>query len=101
LITGFAVKAFVSVLRHVDAWQTHRCLENAQLRITERIRLMRPDILWDEITIVDSQMLERPWTVTFAYQRMPDYEMLEYVCEDNREYADESGVTRLRLGDGQ
>jgi hypothetical protein len=68
------------------------------MRIAERIRLVRPDILWDEITIVDPELLERPWTVTFAYKRMPDYEILEYVCEDNREYADEQGVTRLRLG---
>jgi hypothetical protein len=29
---------------------------------------------------------------------MSDYEILEYVCEDNREYADESGATRLRVG---
>jgi hypothetical protein len=29
---------------------------------------------------------------------MPDYEIIEYVCEDNREYADEDGVTRLRVG---
>jgi hypothetical protein len=29
---------------------------------------------------------------------MPDYEIIEYVCEDNREYADEQGVTRLRVG---
>jgi hypothetical protein len=29
---------------------------------------------------------------------MPDYEIIEYVCEDNREYADENGVTRLRTG---
>jgi hypothetical protein len=28
---------------------------------------------------------------------MPDYEIIEYVCEDNREYADEDGVTRLKL----
>jgi hypothetical protein len=28
---------------------------------------------------------------------MQDYEIIEYVCEDNREYADEEGVTRLRL----
>ena len=68
------------------------------MRIGERIRLVRPDILWDEITIVDPEYLERPWTVTFAYKRMPDYEILEYVCEDNREYADEDGITRLRLG---
>jgi hypothetical protein len=68
------------------------------MRVTERFRLVAPDILWDEITIEDPEMLEKPWTVTFAYKRMPDYELLEYVCEDNREYADESGVTRLRVG---
>jgi hypothetical protein len=68
------------------------------MRITERFRLVRPDILWDEITIEDPAVLEQPWTVTFAYRRMPDYEIIEYVCEDNREYADEDGVTRLRTG---
>ena len=66
------------------------------MRITERFRFVRPDILWDEITIEDPAMLEQPWTVTFAYRRMPDYEIIEYVCEDNREFADENGVTRLR-----
>jgi hypothetical protein len=68
-----------------------------EMRISERFRLVRPDILWDEITIEDPAMLEKPWTVTFAYKRMPDYEIIEYVCEDNREYADEEGATRLRL----
>jgi hypothetical protein len=68
------------------------------MRITERFKLVRPDILWDEITIEDPAMLEKPWTVTFAYRRMPDYEIIEYVCEDNREYADDGGVTRLRIG---
>ena len=71
-----------------------------EMRITERFRLVRPDILWDEITIEDPAVLERPWAVTFAYRRMPDYELIEYVCEDNREYADEEGVTRLRLHEG-
>jgi hypothetical protein len=68
------------------------------MRITERFELVTPDILWDEITIEDPAVLEAPWTVTFAYRRMPDYEIIEYVCEDNREYADEDGVTRLRTG---
>ena len=67
------------------------------MRIKERFKLVRPDILWDEITIEDPAVLEKPWTVTFAYKRMPDYEIIEYVCEDNREYADEEGATRLRL----
>ncbi len=69
-----------------------------EMRITERLRLVAPDVLWDEITIDDPAVLEEPWTVTFGYRRMPDYEILEYVCENNREYADERGVTRLRTG---
>jgi hypothetical protein len=68
------------------------------MRITERFKLVTPEILWDEITIEDAAVLEKPWAVTFAYRRMPDYEIIEYVCEDNREYADEDGVTRLRTG---
>jgi hypothetical protein len=68
------------------------------MKITERLRLVAPDILWDEITIEDPAVLDAPWKVTFAYRRMPDYQLLEYVCEDNREYADEAGVTRLRTG---
>ncbi len=68
------------------------------MRIKERLRLVAPDILWDEITIEDPEVLEKPWTTTFAYRRMPGYEIIEYVCEDNREYADENGVTRLRIG---
>jgi hypothetical protein len=31
------------------------------------------------------------------YRRVPGYDMLEYVCENYREYVDENGVTRMRL----
>ncbi|HEU4619966.1 MAG TPA: hypothetical protein VFV10_18155 [Gammaproteobacteria bacterium] len=66
-----------------------------KMRISERIHLATPDILWDEITIDDPDVLTKPWQLTFAYKRMPGYEILEYVCEDNREGADENGVLRL------
>jgi hypothetical protein len=69
-----------------------------QMRITERIRLLDPDTFSDEITITDPVTLEKPWTFTFAYRRMPDYTLLEYICEDNREYVDEKGLQRMRLG---
>jgi hypothetical protein len=68
-----------------------------QLRVRERLHLVTPDILWDELTLEDPAVLEKPWTLTFAYRRAPNYEIIEYVCEDNREYADDKGVTRLRL----
>jgi hypothetical protein len=68
-----------------------------QMRITERIRLVQPNVLWDEITVQDPVTLEKPWTFTFAYRRMPDYTLLEYICEDNREYIDDKGLQRMRL----
>lgn len=70
---------------------------SAAMRVVERISLVAPDVLRDVVTLEDPQVLEQPWTVTFMYNRLPDYEMMEYVCEDNREYADENGATRLRV----
>ena len=69
-----------------------------QMRITERIRLVTPDILHDQITIEDPVVLEKPVTYTLAYRRMPNYKMVEFVCENNREYLDEKGAVRMRLG---
>jgi hypothetical protein len=33
----------------------------------------------------------------FDHSRTPGYTLLEYVCEDNREYADEHGLQKTRL----
>jgi hypothetical protein len=68
-----------------------------ELRIRERFHLVSPAILWDEITMEDPVTLEKPWTVTYAYKRLPDYTLLEYVCEDNREYAAD-GLQKTTLG---
>ena len=57
-----------------------------------------PDIVWDEITIEDPVTLEKPWSFTFAWRRMPGYTLLEYICEDNREFADEQGHQRINFG---
>jgi hypothetical protein len=70
-----------------------------QLRIREQFKLVAPDVLWDQVTVEDPVILEKPWTFTFGYRRTPGYKMLEYVCENNREYIDENGVVRLRLED--
>ena len=67
------------------------------MRIEERIALGANGLLRDEITITDPAVLEKPWTFTFGYRRMTDYQLLEYICEDNREYADEKGVQKIRI----
>ncbi len=69
-----------------------------KMRIVERIRLVAPDYLHDQITIEDPVALEKPVTYTLAYRRMPNYKMVEFVCENNREYTDANGAVKLRLG---
>lgn len=71
-----------------------------QMHITERISMLSPEYLHDQVTIEDPVVLEKPVTYTLAYKRMPkDYEMVEFVCDNNREYVDEHGIVRLRLHD--
>jgi hypothetical protein len=71
---------------------------SSQMRITERIRLVTPDVLHDQITIEDPVTLQKPVVYTLAFRRLPDYEMVEFVCENNREYVDQQGKVRMRLG---
>ena len=77
--------------------QYQRMPHSDQMRITERLRIVAPDILHDQITIEDPVVLQKPYTYTLAYRRMPDYEMVEFVCDNNREYVDENGVVRMRV----
>ncbi|MBT2187695.1 hypothetical protein [Sphingobium nicotianae] len=73
-------------------WTPH----SEAMKITERIRLLAPDILQDQITIEDDY-LEKPWTYSYSFRRMKGYRLQEYVCEDNREVVDEDGKTHLKI----
>lgn len=80
-----------------ESVQYQRMPHSDQMRITERIRLVAPDTLHDQITIEDPVVLEKPYTYTLAYRRIPNYEMVEFVCDNNREFVDEKGVVHLRV----
>ncbi|HXS26412.1 MAG TPA: hypothetical protein VN730_01970 [Steroidobacteraceae bacterium] len=69
-----------------------------QMQIDERIRLISKDRAEDRITITDPVYLTKPWNFTYEYERDPGYKMLEYVCENNREYRDpKTGGQRVEL----
>ena len=69
-----------------------------QMRIHERIHMLRPDFFEDHITVEDPVYLTGPWNFAYSYKRLPHYKMNEYVCDSNREYKDpDTGGTRLRL----
>jgi hypothetical protein len=69
-----------------------------QMRIVERIRMLSDTMMEDVVTVTDPVTLDGPWTWKWMYKRLPGYKMLEYVCESNREYRDESGAARMRIG---
>lgn len=68
-----------------------------QMRITERIRRTSAEFMEDQVTVTDPVYLTGPWTWTWKYRAAPGYKLYEYVCEDNREYQDETGAARLRI----
>jgi hypothetical protein len=69
-----------------------------QMQIDERIRVISKDRAEDQITVTDPAYLTKPWKFTYEYEREPGYKMLEYVCEDNREYRDpKTGGQRVQL----
>jgi hypothetical protein len=56
-----------------------------ELHITERIR--RPDFghMEIEFTFNDPKAYTKPWTVKVPFELMPDTELLEYVCENEKD----------------
>jgi hypothetical protein len=71
---------------------------SAEMRIHEQMRKLTPDHFENVVTVTDPAYLTRPWQWKWVYQRRPNYKMYEYVCEDNREYADPvTGAARMRI----
>ena len=69
-----------------------------KMHITERIRRVSADRLDDQVTIEDSETLEKPVVYTLVYRLLKDYEMVEFVCDNNREYIDENNIVRMKMG---
>jgi hypothetical protein len=67
--------------------------------ITERFRLHKPDILYDDITVSDSLALKKPQTYRAIYGRaQTDYEPAEYVCDNFHHEVDANGKIDLKMG---
>jgi hypothetical protein len=68
------------------------------LRIVERFRLIGPDLLEDEMTLTDPEVLEKPWVVRRVFLRRPDLQIGESICtENNHNYRDADGRLATRL----
>jgi len=54
------------------------------LRLLERFRRVNFGRMDVQITITDAKAYTRPWTVAFQWELMPDTELLDWVCENNK-----------------
>ncbi|MEP7310959.1 MAG: hypothetical protein ABI859_00120 [Pseudomonadota bacterium] len=66
------------------------------MQIIERIRLISMDRLQDQFLIEDPATLAKPYKFTVEYRRVPGYQIMEYVCDNNRWHVDEHGQSTLQ-----
>jgi hypothetical protein len=59
---------------------------SAELHVIERIRRISPDVLQVEITVEDPKAYTKPWTAVRRFNRKPDWEIGENICEENNTY---------------
>jgi hypothetical protein len=79
-------------LGHKTPLGFNRLNHGPNLRVVERIHLIAPDRLVDEMTLTDRDVLAKPWHVVRSYTRHRDLDQLEYICEENnRNQVDATG----------
>jgi hypothetical protein len=92
VVETVGISPLVSVIPGLNATE--------QTRFRERITRVAPDRLVDEITITDPTLFAEPYVMVQNYTLQPDWEMREYVCqENNRDAADAEGRPSMDLGE--
>jgi hypothetical protein len=53
-----------------------------QLKLTERLTRVDPEMIDYEVTVEDPGTFTRPWTMRMTVTSQPDYEVYEYACHE-------------------
>jgi hypothetical protein len=59
---------------------------SGEMHVIERIGLVSPDVLQVEMTVEDPKAYTKPWKAVRKFDRKPDWEIGENICEDNNTY---------------
>jgi hypothetical protein len=59
------------------------------LHLIERYRLTDAQHVAYEVTIDDPKMYTKPWKSTIVFTRKPDWEIIEYSCDENNKDRDQ------------
>ena len=69
-----------------------------QMRVEERIWLEEPELLIDEMSITDPEVLTEPFVVHIAYKLDNSFPMREYVCAENNRLRSSEDGANIDLG---
>lgn len=74
---------------------------SAEMKITERIKIVKPGYLEDQIVIEDPKTLAEPYKFTYGYKRNDSYEISEYICDpkDQLVKVNADGTVSMKLED--
>ena len=67
------------------------------MHLIERIRRTAPDTLEYTYTVDDPKAFSQPFSGKKTYRYRPDWQVLDWICENNRESINEAGETVQRL----
>lgn len=70
----------ITTKSYIDSSSPH----SDKMTVRERIRLIEPDVLEDQITVRDPEALLEPWQVTHTYRKAsyPNDELREFACAE-------------------
>jgi hypothetical protein len=70
-------------LGHKTPLGYNRLNHGPHLHTIERIHLLDPDKMVDEMTLIDPDVLAKPWHTVHTFTRHRDLDQLEFICEEN------------------
>jgi len=80
-------------LREDTMLQNTGMMHSDVLEVKERWRLIEPDLLEGEITMIDPKAFSEPYVTRRLYRRHRDWSIQDYVCEENNRERIVDGVT--------
>lgn len=84
-------------LREDTMYQNTGMPHSDALHVIERWKLVGKDRLEIEVTMIDPKAFTEPYVSKRYYERHSDWDMLEYVCEENNRNPVVNGVTQTIL----
>jgi hypothetical protein len=69
----------------------HELMHGPHLHVIERIHLISENKLEDDMTLIDPDVLAKPWHEVHTYTRHRNWDQLEYICEENNRNQIEGG----------